>query len=242
MTLPKAFITCVDFDDLLVASLKANAKHFDQVIVITAPHDKPTIRVASTAMNTVSFATDAFYQGGASFNKGLAIEKALNLFGRSGWIVCMDVDIVLPDPLPIDTSKLDTESLYGARRRMCYDPAEYKGPDWSKFHVKFDGEIPGCFQLFHGSAAALKDKPWYGTSWRHAGGYDSDFEAKFRPHNTQWLPFDILHLGEDGNNWYGRVSERLDGKPVRDQEKHADDMHEMQRLRHRNGNMDHEKL
>ncbi len=242
MTLPKAIITCVDFDDILQITLPQNVKYFDQILVVTASHDKRTIRIAQSSPHVMPYETNAFYRDGAKFNKGLAIENALDFIGRDGWIVTLDVDIIVSHPLSIYINQLDTECLYGARRRMCYNPAEYKEANWEKYPIKMDGEIPGCFQLFHASASVLHDRPWYGVGWTHAGGYDSDFEAKFRPNHTRWLPFEILHLGQDGENWYGRTAPRLDGKKVRNQEQHKRGMDEMYQLRYENGNMDHEHV
>lgn len=238
----KAIIVCVDFDDLLEISLAKNAKHFEQILVVTAPHDKRTIFLCQKYSNVLPYVTNAFYDDGAHFNKGLAIEYALSFIGREGWLVTLDVDIILPDPLPIDTSQLDTECLHGARRRMCYNPGDYNEKDWNQYPIKVDGEIPGYFHLFHASAAVLHDQPWYGVDWTHAGGYDSVFEAKFRPNNTRWLSFEVVHLGTDGANWHGRTIPRLDARPVLNQAQHARDTETMRRLRYKNQNMDHERL
>ena len=237
-----AITVCVDFDDILAVTLPRNAKHFEQITVITAPHDAHTTMVANETPNAQVFVTNAFYTHGAKFNKGLAIEQGLDILGREGWLATLDVDIVLPPALTID-GPLDKTCLYGARRRMLLDPSDYHGQaDWTDYPLAPDGEIPGCFQLFHADAPALTEKPWFGTDWTHAGGYDSVFEAKFRPDNTRWLPFEILHLGIDGANWYGRVSPRLDDAPTRNQKQHLRNMQEMRRVRDKTQSMDHERL
>jgi hypothetical protein len=233
-----AITVCVDMDDILAVTLPHNAKHFGTYTVVTAPHDTATMAAVPAFMSV--FITDAFYRDGAKFNKGLAIEEALP---HKGWIATIDADIILPDPFLFDLDALDKNCLYGARRRMLFNPADYHGQtDWSGLPLAPDGEIPGCFQLFHADAAVLRERPWFGTDWTHAGGYDSVFEAKFRPHNTRWLPFEILHLGQDGVNWYGRVTDRLDGKPTPNQTQHVHDMRRMRHTRAVTGSLASERL
>jgi len=238
-----AITVCVDFDDLLAVTLPRNTPHFEQIVVITAPHDKRTMRLVENS-SALYYVTDAFYRKGAKFNKGLAIEETLDNIGATGWLSMLDADIVLPKGFLTESSaeRLDRECLYGARRRMCHDGTIPPEEQWREYAIAPDGEIPGCLQIFHTEASALRTRPRFGTDWTHAGGYDSVFEAKFRPDNTRWLPFEILHLGQDGVNWCGRVSPRIDHQPIRDLDRHASDMAEMWKLRRQTRSLIHEKL
>lgn len=214
-----AVTVCVDMDDLLAITLPLNAHHFQHVLVVTAPHDHQTRKIVQKVANASCHATDAFYRNDASFNKGLAIEEALDLLGRTGWLAAVDADILLPPTLHYQ--ELNQQCLYGAHRAILSDPKRYsRALDWNTLPTVPDGEIPGCFQLFHPNAEPLQSLPWFGIDWKHAGGYDSVFEAKFRPHNTRWLYDKILHLGPVGVNWCGRVTPRLDGAPIQNRQAH----------------------
>jgi len=208
MIQPKVLIVCVEYDDLLSLTLPRTRQHFENVTIITSHADRKTKRVALKYGADV-IVTNAFYENGCPFNKGAAMEQGFDTVGRDGWILILDADIVLPVDLTLDN--LDTTCLYTPHRRMLRDPWHFfDGLDWSEMPIAPDGEHAGFFQLFNASTPFLRQKPWY-TSWKHAGGCDSDFQARFPPAKKIWLPFTVLHLGEDGRNWCGRVSPRLDG-------------------------------
>lgn len=52
---------------------------------------------------------------------------------------------------------------------------------------------------------------WHQTNWKHAGGADSFFQARWN--NTKKIRplFQVLHLGEAGKNWCGRATSYADG-------------------------------
>ncbi len=239
----RALTVCVEYDDLLRLTLPRLLRHFDWLLVVTSPADDRTqYLVAQTVAEAMAgdearkvqlHVTDAFTRGGATFNKGLAIEEGLDVLGRDGWLAIVDADIVLPStPIP-NPQSLIPGFLYGpARRRMCVDPAAWdRGDDWSAHPFIQDHELAGFFQLFHASDPALWERPWYGIDWRHAGGCDSVFQAKWPAERRVRLPFEVLHLGPDGTNWHGRISPRLDGAAIPGREARARAHAEMHRLR-----------
>jgi len=238
----RAITVCVEYDDLLRLTLPRLLSHFDWLLVATSPADVGTqylvAQMAAAAMAAGEprpvqlHVTDAFTRGGAVFNKGLAIEEGFDLLGREGWLCVVDADIVLPPLIP-HPSSLIPGCLYGpARRRMCVDPAAWDGgDDWSGYPAVQDCELAGFLQLFHASDPALRGRPWYGTDWRHAGGCDSVFQAKWPAERRIRLPFEVLHLGPDGINWHGRVTPRLDGAEIRGREARARAQAEMRRIR-----------
>ena len=205
-----SIVVCVQFDDLLAITLPQNARHCERVLVVTSPADEATQDVVSPVPNAEVCATDAFYRHGAAFNKGLALEEGFDVLGREGWLLVWDADVVMPDRM--DLADVEVGSLYSPHRRMCRNIAEYHGQtDWRQWPIQGDLEHAGYFQLFHAADPLLRDRPWYGIDWRHAGGCDSDFQAKWPAQKRVRLPFEVLHLGVAHLNWHGRCQPRLDG-------------------------------
>ena len=215
----KSLVVCVEFDDFLRITLPRNKRHFTRTLVITSIADTATQQIALTS-GCELFVTDAFYEQGTHFNKGLAIERALNVLGRDGWICAWDADIVMPPSIQFYKNPA---KLYTALRRTLADPHDFSDQlDWNTIPITgLENEYPGYFQLFQANAAG--PPPWYTTDWKHAGGYDSDFQAKFSPHNLAHPPFNVLHLGPTvdqdlgsrvGPNWCGRTSPRIDNLPL----------------------------
>jgi hypothetical protein len=211
----KAITVCVGYDDLLAITLPRNARHFDEVVVVTSNRDQATRAVVEAVPNARCFLTDAFWRAGAAFNKGLALELGLDALGRDGWLCIFDADTLLPPPRLIDHWNKDARCISSPRRRACDDPAKYMVEiltgAWSGFPQVPDGEPAGYCQVFHADDPVLAARPWYGTTWKHAGGCDSDFSARWPRSSWHWLDFEVLHLGPVGENWHGRVTPRLDG-------------------------------
>jgi hypothetical protein len=207
----RGIVVCVDYDCELEITLPRNMRHFTECLVITSPADKKTSRVVAEVPDARCYVTDAFYRSGAKLNKGLALEEGFTALGRWGTILVWDADIVLPDAIPLP--KLDRDTLYGAPRRILHDPKRWSSSlDWRQIPVDKDPTVPGYFQLFNAEAKCLQSRPWYGIDFTHAGGGDAVFMMKFKQRAK--LPFEVLHLGPNNKNWFGRVSDRLDGEPV----------------------------
>lgn len=219
----KSLVVCVEYDDFLSFTLPRNKHHFSKTLVVTSPHDQATIDLAAKE-GVECFVTDAFYRHGADFNKGLAIEEAFDVLGRNGWICVWDADIIFPSDIYFPREE---SCLYSPKRFLLEDLSPkviektINDPkSWTKLPCPTQPhEFDGYAQLFHASAI---QPPWYGTQWKHAGGGDSDFEAKFQKDRLQRMPFPVLHLGSEGmpetgtrvgRNWCGRVIPRIDGKP-----------------------------
>lgn len=217
----RVFIPCVNYDDYLRVTLPSVLRHFSRVHIITSPKDLSTRQVAEFYRLKV-FLTDAWYRDGADFNKGLAVEEALDHFGRHGWMINMDADVLLPEDLP-DLSALKPGRIYCPRRRILdnvSDLAKYRlhrrddFKNWTNLPI-VDQEHAGYCHLYHADDPRIRDaRPWYGTAWRTAGGTDSTFLIHWPPRERVWLDFAVLHLGPVAVNWCGRVSERLDGESV----------------------------
>jgi len=241
-----AITVSVEYDDLLAVTLPRMVECFDRVVVVTDLHDDATVLVANSYVNACTFQTDAFYRRDAAFNKGLALEEGFDYLGRSGWIAILDADILLPRKM--ESLELSPGNLYRPRRRMCRtldtleDVTLY---DWSDYSINYEPEHAGYFQLFHADDPVIAAiRPWYGTTWRHAGGGDSDFQAHWPKGRRKMLPFEVLHLGCECKNWHGRCTPRLDGATIAKaddrREQHARMMAE--RIRQGKWGVDQEKL
>jgi hypothetical protein len=209
----RGITVCVGYDDYLAITIKTNINILSELCVITSPEDKDTQNLARSYGASV-FITDAFTRYGAKFNKGLAMEEGLDFFGRKDWMLILDADIILPDT--IKTEDLKIGNLYGMYRRML------ENPDWPYLYKELlpigqDTEFPGYFQLFHADDPALSVRPWYDPTFTHAGGGDAYFQYHWPEQNRVRLIHDtVIHLGPRDTNWYGRVSKRLDDKPIED--------------------------
>jgi hypothetical protein len=207
-----AILVSVDFSDLLALTLPYNRHHFDDVAVVTSRADYDNVLPIAGANNAWTYSTDAFYRDGATFNKWAALEEGLDYMGRTGWICLMDVDILWPRI--VDKSTLEVGNLYTPHRRIWANPSATI-PDealWTDYPVtQRHEEFAGYTQIFHGSDPHLGPAPWHELDWRHAGGADSFFQAKWPAARKVRPPFEVLHLGQPGQDWCGRVSRRVDG-------------------------------
>lgn len=207
----KAILVSVDYADLLAITLPYNRHHFDSVMVVTTPTDKATIDLAAK-YKCWTHCTNAFYDNGAKFNKWKALEEALDVYGREGWMCIMDADVLWPRDIP--SYERVEGNLYTPLRRMFLNvelpiPPEDRWVD-SPLH-KQQAEFAGYTQIFHASDMHLGNAPWHEINWKHAGGADSFFQAKWPAANKIRPPFEVLHLGYAGTNWCGRASKRTDG-------------------------------
>lgn len=211
----KALIVCVDFSDFLSVTLPYNRHHFEKVQIVTTLEDRQTQEIA-LLNNCDLHLTSAFYADGANFNKYKAVEDALDTLGREGWICLMDADVLWPKVLPeLGTRPSD---LMTPKRRMLLDLSLLSlekhlldEKTWKELPLHPGTEFAGYTQIFHASCPFLGPAPWHETNWRHAGGADSFFQAKWPEERKIRPPFEVLHLGPAGENWCGRSTPYLDG-------------------------------
>lgn len=214
-----AVLVSVEYGDLLAITLPRNRHHFARVVVVTSPDDHETIRVAR-ACDAFVLTTRCFWDRGAWFNKGAGLEHGLEFAGlgwRDGWYCVMDADILLPTGPRLEFEGRQPGRLYVPPRRIV-EPEQIDNPSaWEPTRTR--EEFAGYFQLFHASDPALNKRPWYPTDWRHAGGCDTDFWRKWPGPLRHRPPFEVLHVGQDGANWCGRATRRLDGTAPPDAER-----------------------
>jgi hypothetical protein len=214
----KAITVCVGYSDLLAITLPRNARHFEEVLVVTSPWDTKTQLVAADTRNAKITLTDAFTRYGAVFNKGLAVEEGFDRLGRHDqWICTFDADTILPEilgvPLSSRTTWLDGEILYSMPRRILENPKDWSPSfDWNRAPIYSESRrttFPGYFHLFHTGALALKEPglPWYDVTFKHAGGGDGFFQSRWPKEFKKMLPGSVLHLGPRDTNWFGTTEE-----------------------------------
>lgn len=231
-----AIMVSVNYADLLAITLPYNRHHFDRVLVVTDSKDVETARIAGTNRAEV-FVTDSFYAGGAVFNKWAALEEGLDVLGRRGWLCVMDADVLWPKSVCLERM-LEGESsrptikigqLSTPMRRMWDSwpmvPQQWAVRDkeivpgwvppedrWYKFPLhRQQREFAGYSQIFHADDLHLGPAPWHQTDWIHAGGADSFFQMKWPDDCKVRPPFEVLHLGRAGSNWFGRATALADG-------------------------------
>jgi hypothetical protein len=87
---------------------------------------------------------------------------------------------------------------------------------WDQYPIHRNvGEWAGYTQIFHADDPVLGPAPWHETDWKHAGGADSFFQAKWKKEDKVRPDFEVLHLGPAGMNWCGRATEFVGGgKPI----------------------------
>ena len=201
----RAILVSVDYSDYLAITLPLNRHHFEDVMIVTTPDDIDTIQVA-VKYDCKTFLTRCFFDNGAVFNKWLALEHGLNSLGREGWLCVMDADVVWPQVLP--PFEFKPGNLYSPLRHM----ADFYFPEpWTKIPIHpLISSFSGYTQIFHALDPVLT-KPWYQVDWKHAGGADTFFQARWPEQNRIRPPFNVLHLGPSGVNWCGRSSPYLNG-------------------------------
>ena len=220
----RAVTVCVDYADVAALTIPWNKPHFAEHWIVTTLEDKLTQEVAK-ANGCHVYLSGEFHHKGAEFAKWRALEMALDRIGRHGWMLMLDADIAWPRDAGMRMEqagiKLEVGKLYGANRRMLLGADHQRALEvmpgegsWSRLPLHHNvGEWAGYTQLFHASDPALPKGHWHDTNWRSCGASDSFFQQRWPPALKVKLPFEVLHVGEAGVNWYGRSAPYLDGRP-----------------------------
>lgn len=196
-------VVSVNYNDFLITTLKTNLLNFENVTVVTSSEDKLCQEICKKyGVNIVI--TDVMYENDAKFNKGKAINSAINSLIDPGFILLIDADIIIKNS--INTDNLDFDVLYTSDRWMCetYNDLikiENDPNALSKLYNESDKGI-GFFQLFHYSKASS-----YPESSDNAAFSDLLFRDKFI--NRQNINNTVIHLGKSYQNWDGRKTERF---------------------------------
>ena len=227
----EAVITCVGYGDFLAATLPTNKGLFDYVVVVTTTEDKVTQRICEFwGVHVIT--TDRYRTKEGSFCKGAGINEGLKVLDRTGFVVQMDADILLP-PLTrrlLNDADLDPSFIYGLDRMMCRSFEEWQGfvvnprlqqendiyVHTSAFPIgvriatskgKYHGYVPiGFFQMWHPTVSGVTAYPEEHTD---AGRGDMIFASNWPRNKRSMIPEVIAyHLESEpakmGINWKGR--------------------------------------
>jgi len=190
-------VVCVDYAAYLAQGLSSWLAAVDTLTVVTAPHDVATLALLAERPTVATVVTSEFYAHGAAFNKGAALNIAVELtelWTRPGWLLHFDADIIPPLYLRqlLTSLPLRPNMLYGAQRRTEHGSSIN------------DQELAGFFQLFALHDPAVAARPWFHDGWRHAGGYDTIFRRRWPLEQQMILPVHVIHQGPTGTNWWGK--------------------------------------
>lgn len=197
-------IVSVNYNDFLLPTLIRNFEIFENITVVTSNDDKMCEMICNKfGVNLLK--TNIMYDDGAKFNKGKAINLAINSLKEPGFILLIDADIIVEEKINIEN--LDPETLYTSDRWMCetYDDLlKWERGQYShKKHIKNESDRGlGFFQLFHHT----KCKSYPETS-DNAAFSDLLFRDKFPLKQT--IKNNVIHLGKSYKNWDGRLTDRF---------------------------------
>jgi hypothetical protein len=215
-----AITTCVNYDDYLSLTLSNNKQYFDSVVIITSSEDYATQKLAHKHELKL-LVTDRFYEEGAAFNKGRAINEALRKL-KNQWICHFDADIWLTGPLP-NLKELEANTIYGYPRKMCPDKNSWlhyldggttkRWQQLSPSNFILDNQtinqyLPlGYAQIFYNA-----ENVSYPENSKDASESDVRFSLAFEKQCC--LPGHVIHLPSVGNyregaNWRGRITPRI---------------------------------
>jgi len=229
-----AIQTSVDYGDFLAWTLPENKHHFDNTLIITAPHDKLTQSICAH-YHVRCIPTDVWWNNGDLFNKARGINLGLSQLALTerDWVLHLDADLWLPPRTGeiLHSLKLDPTCIYGIDRMECQS-----FPDWIGFKcnpsiqhefnvfvkprafplgarlvlLNADGYVPlGCFQLWNPAVSRIIH---YAESQNNAARSDMLFAMQWPRIKRQHLPEIVgIHLESEkpetmGRNWNGRVS------------------------------------
>jgi hypothetical protein len=242
----RAILVSVDYTDILQMTLPWNRHHFDEVMIVTSKKDCQNVMPLADEYDCQVYATDSFYTDGAIFNKFKALEEALDVYERRGWMCVMDSDVCWPKKVDL-VRYIHKGILYTPYRYIC-DPIPPEIPPedtWDRYPVHRNiAEFAGYTQVFHAEDPHLGVAPWHQTNWKHAGGADSFFQAKW-PEGNKFRPrWKVLHLGPCGVNWCGRASAYTNGQSPPEAQSRVTRVRDFMRRRLGRGvhRFDHEKI
>jgi len=192
---------CVNFADKLRVSLESNSQFLKKLYIVTDPNDKETIDLCKGFSNVeLIFCSDAF-KNGAKFNKSCLLKTAQSKIHpnhRDDWIIIIDADTLLPTNFWTESIYLQSNYLentvYLMKRKIYKSAENYKNGTHSEIQH-------GCgfFQMYYS-----KNK-MYGDFSENASVCDILFQQLFI--NQTELHGFCIHLGQNGMDWDGRVSQ-----------------------------------
>lgn len=211
-------VVSVNYADCLALSIGTWQQSLTSLTVVTDSKDTETAALAQR-FGANTFITDVFYERGAKFNKGAAMEAARKVMPWQDWCLMFDADVI-PEPhwlAVLEGANITPGALYGARRFQAavsikearQQLAERRLMEFIKQGARPIADAPcdgGYFHLFHTSDPVVQVPPGADlleTCWSHAGVYDSKFKMRWPGDKWKVSPVQLVHIGER-ENWTGR--------------------------------------
>jgi predicted GH43/DUF377 family glycosyl hydrolase len=200
-------IVSVDYNDFLSITINSIVNLFN-ITVVTSPNDI-TCQELCKKYGVNCVITERMYENGAIFNKGKAINEGLKSIKNPDWILLLDADIYLkPDFLDVvKNSNLNINSLVMCKRLIIDN-----GEDFTKWkNGENVGQLErskgyGYFQMFNANCQSNR-KFFYSEEYTDASESDLEFRDRFKIKSE--LDTYVVHLGDTGQNWSGRVTEKF---------------------------------
>jgi len=198
-------ILSVDYNDFLILTLAKNIQFFENITVITTKEDLVCQQICNK-LGVKFLTTDAMYRGGSKFNKGAAMEFAIKSLDNPEFILLLDCDIIIKNP--IDVSKLECDVLYTKDRVILEDYQTWlsyqkNGVEFENSQINPDERGLGFFQLFHIDSKCIDRNSPYPTDSGDASWTDLKFRDKFQKRVNLGR---CVHLGSPYKNWSGRLT------------------------------------
>jgi hypothetical protein len=199
-------IVSVNYNDYLEITLPLNLKIFNNITIVTTKEDKNCIEICEK-YNVNIVLTERLYENGAEFNKGKAINDGIESLEDPDFILLLDSDIIVTEPIDIDS--LQNNVLYYCDRINLEKYEDYESflSGNTKYNLESSGPI-GYFQLFDYKKYLKVGKYPIGSS--DASWSDVKFSRYITKQSKLIHP--VLHLGQTGINWKGRVSSNFSPK------------------------------
>jgi GR25 family glycosyltransferase involved in LPS biosynthesis len=194
-------IVSVNYNDYLLLSLISNTKIFNNITVVTVDSDKLCQNICKN-LGVNCIISERIYENGAKFNKGKAINDAINSLENPDLILLLDADIIVKGKIEI--SELSDDVLYTSDRII------YKNYESFISETEYLEEIDkgfGFFQLFCYNNPVINKYCVFPESSDTAEGSDIEFRDKFSLKRS--IGKKIIHLGETRENWKGRTTKKF---------------------------------
>ena len=200
-------IVSVDYNDFLSITIESMVNLFN-ITIVTSPNDI-TCQELCKKYGVNCVITGKMYDNGAIFNKGKAINEGLKSIKDPDWILLLDADIYLkPDFLDVvKNSNLNINSLVMCKRLIVDNSEDFmkwrNGENVGKLERS---KGYGYFQMFNANCQSNR-KFFYSEEYTDASESDLEFRDRFKIKSE--LDTYVVHLGDTGQNWSGRVTEKF---------------------------------
>lgn len=198
------FTCCVNYVDIFSIVYHFNKDFFDDYIVVTSSKDLNT-QFFCSINNIKCIVSDSYKKNGAKFNKAAMLNEVLKIIYcdkkfNDYWKLSLDADIAINNINFDKNQKLNSNYIYGIKRRMIFPSG------FSKLDKANPAARTGYFQMYFKTL-------YFDEKCLDASLYDTYFfENNFSKRNSfVFHEKDIIsyHIGPIAKNWKGRITQCL---------------------------------